>query len=73
MVRGETCPNLNHRHGNAQVRFCPDCGQVVNESIPNRRCDNEKHDARRRSGNQYCVHCGERLIRDIPLGGTRGH
>ena len=37
--KGNECSNLNHRSANAPVRFCPVCGEVVNENIPIRACN----------------------------------
>jgi rRNA maturation protein Nop10 len=44
------------------VRFCPNCGEIVNGKIPARRCSEEEHAKRRRARYTYCVDCGERLI-----------
>ena len=59
------CPNLNHRRANPPVRFCPDCGEVVNEGIPIRKCNEEVHAKRRRKRDNYCLYCGEQLIQGI--------
>jgi len=56
------CPNLNHRRGNAPVRFCPKCGEVVNAGVPLQRCAEDKHSKQRRDRNRCCVDCGEQLI-----------
>lgn len=58
------CPNFNHRRANAPVRFCPMCGEVVNEDIPMRKCNEEDHAKSRRERRKYCVDCGEQLIQD---------
>jgi NMD protein affecting ribosome stability and mRNA decay len=57
------CPNFNHRRADAPVRFCPLCGAVVNEAILMKECSEEKHAISRRGGTNYCVDCGEQLIR----------
>ena len=62
IMQRKNCPNFNHRRANAPVRFCADCGAVVNEAILVRECSEEKHAISRRGGTQYCVHCGEKLI-----------
>ena len=62
ILQVKRCPNFNHRHANAPVRFCPMCGEVVNEDIPIRKCNAEEHAKRRRERNKYCVYCGEQLI-----------
>jgi rRNA maturation protein Nop10 len=59
------CPNFNHGRPNAPVRFCPECGEVVNENIPIRGCNEEEHAKRRRERNKYCVHCSEQLMQGI--------
>jgi rRNA maturation protein Nop10 len=61
MIR-ERCPNDNHGRAIVTVRFCPDCGEIVNGKIPARRCSEEEHAMRRRARYTYCVDCGERLI-----------
>lgn len=65
IARRTYCDNYNHRRTNAPVRFCPMCGEVVNEDIPVRRCTKEEHAASRRERNKYCSHCGEQLIQGI--------
>lgn len=60
-----SCPNLNHRRSDAPVRFCPMCGEVVNENIHVRKCTEEEHARSRRERNKYCLRCGEQLIRGI--------
>ena len=61
-MRGNGCPNFNHRHRNAPVRFCSMCGEVVNKDIPAIECDEQKHARQRRNRHKYCVDCGELLI-----------
>jgi hypothetical protein len=57
------CRNFNHWRSDAPVRWCPDCGQVVNENIILKKCSDAEHAERRMNGNQYCVHCGLQLIK----------
>jgi hypothetical protein len=57
----ERCPNDNHGRAVVTVRFCPNCGVVVNESILARKCPLEKHARMRRVRNTYCVDCGQGL------------
>jgi len=57
------CENLNHRRSDAPVRFCPQCGAVVNARIAARRCNEASHDRSRRNHNFFCVDCGEMLKR----------
>ncbi len=56
------CPNMNHRRADSPVRICPKCGEVVNSSIPQKKCSDESHAIRRRQHNTYCCDCGEMLI-----------
>lgn len=56
------CPNLNHRNPHVPVRFCSNCGEVVNGDLPIKRCGEQEHARRRRERETFCVHCGERLI-----------
>ncbi len=65
VTRRSYCLNFNHRRTNAPVRFCPTCGEVVNEDIPVRRCTEAEHAKRRRESSKYCVDCGEQLIEGI--------
>ena len=57
------CPNFYHRRTNAPVRFCSQCGDVVNDAIPIRQCTEEAHTVKRRNRQKYCVDCGEPLVR----------
>ncbi len=61
-MRREPCPNMNHRNTNPPVRYCPNCGEVVNERIAIKRCSKESHATKRKQTNKYCVNCGEQLI-----------
>ena len=60
--RGVVCTNMNHRRSDAPVRFCPDCGEVVNAKVGIKRCREEEHGKRRRGQSRFCVDCGEQLI-----------
>jgi hypothetical protein len=60
------CDNLNHRRSNVPVRFCPQCGAVVNARILTRRCSEASHDKSRRNQNLYCANCGDTLRRGSP-------
>jgi hypothetical protein len=57
------CPNLNHRRSNAPVRFCPRCGEVVNSAVLSKRCTEMGHAQKRQNREEFCVDCGERLIK----------
>jgi hypothetical protein len=65
MTQRGNCPNFNHRRTNAPVRFCPECGEVVNGNIPMRKCTEEGLAIMRRNGNKYCVDYGEKLIEEM--------
>jgi rRNA maturation protein Nop10 len=65
MIMQARCSNRNHMRSNAPVRFCPTCGEVVNEKVPITRCTEEKHQKSRRETNEYCVDCGKQLIQGI--------
>ena len=60
----ERCFNDNHGRAIVTVRCCPNCGEVVNENIPARRCSPEQHASRRRQQDTYCLDCGERLVQE---------
>ena len=45
----ERCPNDNHGRAVVTVRFCPNCGEVVNGKIPIGTCSEEQHAKRRRT------------------------
>jgi hypothetical protein len=62
----DRCPNDNHGRSVVTVRFCPNCGVVVNKSILAKGCDPEKHARRRRVRNTYCVDCGQGLAQERP-------
>jgi len=56
------CDNMNHRRANSPVPHCPQCGQVVNRTLPRRHCSDEEHAVSRRQGSVFCVGCGVQLI-----------
>jgi hypothetical protein len=58
----ECCPNDNHGRAIVTVRFCPNCGEIVNGKITARGCSEEEHAIRRRARYPYCADCGKRLI-----------
>jgi hypothetical protein len=55
------CTNLNHRRSESPVRFCPQCGVVVNAHIAERQCSEVNHARSRRSHSPFCVDCGDTL------------
>jgi hypothetical protein len=65
-MRQQHCPNDNHGRSVVTVRFCPNCGVVLNANILGARCPEHVHARARRSRNTFCVDCGDRLIKDDP-------
>jgi len=64
MIANESrCLNSNHQRANPEIRYCPNCGEVVNEKIPAKKCREQVHTRRRLDVGTYCVDCGEQLIR----------
>lgn len=61
-MRQARCGNDNHGRAVVTVRFCANCGVVVNERIHAVRCPEAVHGPMRRSQSTYCVHCGEQLV-----------
>jgi hypothetical protein len=57
----QRCPNDNHGRAIVTVRFCPNCGVVVNQNILAMQCAIDKHAKMRRSRSIYCVDCGQGL------------
>jgi hypothetical protein len=55
------CPNLNHRRTTITIRYCPDCGDLLNAHIAVSPCREEHHAQQRRRRSVYCVDCGLRL------------
>jgi len=64
MAQGNSCPNLNHRRGSVPVRFCPDCGKVLNPGILTKKCSEVIHAKSRLGRGKYCANCGELLIHE---------
>ncbi len=56
------CVNLNHGRTNVSIRYCPMCGEIVNEDISAGACSEDKHAAGRRRGSAFCMDCGKKLI-----------
>ena len=61
-TRENRCLNMNHARLRVPVRFCPDCGEVVNKNKPVKECSEIEHAAKRRQRKKYCVDCGKQLI-----------
>ncbi len=64
-MRQQRCANDNHGRAVVTIRFCPNCGVVVNENVLARGCTEVSHARMRRSRNDYCVDCGDRLTRGM--------
>jgi ribosomal protein S26 len=62
-MKSSGCPNLNHGRAHAPVRCCPKCGEVVNGEIAIKRCSEMAHAQKRQNREQFCVDCGEQLIK----------
>ena len=62
-MNATSCPNLNHRRSDAPVRVCPQCGEVVNRDVAIKRCSERGHAQKRQNGDEFCVDCGEQLIK----------
>lgn len=62
-MQRERCPNLNHGRTNPPVRYCIECGKVVNASLVVGKCSDEEHAKNRRQRNKYCSDCGVQLIK----------
>jgi hypothetical protein len=56
------CPNMNHNKSNAPCKYCPSCGKVVNAGL-HTKCDHQKHFARRKDRDQFCIDCGQSLTK----------
>jgi len=61
-MESNRCPNRNHSRSNVPVRYCPNCGEVVNEQIAVKRCGEDKHARERRGRSRFCIDCGTQLI-----------
>lgn len=57
----KSCANENHRRAVAPVRCCPNCGGIVNERIPARRCPDPEHVKARLARLVFCVNCGKQV------------
>jgi hypothetical protein len=55
------CFNDNHGRMVIRVRFCPACGEVLNQAIAARKCAADTHARMRRSRSTYCMDCGSLL------------
>ena len=58
----ERCANDNHGRAVVRIRFCPNCGVVLNDKILATKCREENHASARRHRNTFCVDCGEQLL-----------
>lgn len=56
------CANDNHGRAVVTVRFCPNCGVVVNGNIRVHACAQATHARMRRSMSSFCADCGQRLL-----------
>jgi hypothetical protein len=63
MKRGQYCDNFNHRRPNAPVRSCPTYGEIVNQSLPIKKCTQNEHAKKRWERSKFYVHCSEQLMK----------
>jgi len=64
IIAREPCLNFNHGRPSPPVRYCPSCGEVVNNShTAEAMCSQEKHAKHRRNRNKYCTDCGKQLVK----------
>ena len=55
------CTHSYHMLKNALTRYCPRCGEEVNNAISIKKCKNETHVFKRYSNNRFCDDCGQGL------------
>jgi len=60
------CPNMNHGRGSISIRYCPDCGELLNAAARS-SCNEELHAARRKNRNLFCHDCGKKISTITPL------
>jgi hypothetical protein len=60
-MRTVSCHNSNHGRPQPPVRFCPRCGEIVNDGITAKSCSQMTHAQKRQHREVFCVDCGERL------------
>jgi len=61
-MQSKRCPNDNHGRMVVTVRFCPNCGEIVNANIVGRKCPADSHARMRRARNTFCMDCGAGLL-----------
>ncbi len=54
------CPNMNHSRTNATIKYCPNCGEVINRNA-NGNCNTSKHADLRKQRFTFCHDCGKKL------------
>jgi len=55
------CRSSCHVSSEPAVRYCPNCGELVNEKIPFKQCTEQSHARMRMDVGQFCRDCGEKL------------
>lgn len=55
------CKNFNHTKMNVLVRFCSQCGEMVNNKIGTKLCSELEHAKNRKQGTRFCTDCGKNL------------
>ncbi|MGZ3721706.1 MAG: hypothetical protein ACXVA9_02170 [Bdellovibrionales bacterium] len=57
MSHEDRCRNMNHGRSNAPVRFCPNCGEKINQKLT-AKCNSQIHATLRKDRYTYCSDCG---------------
>ncbi len=62
MVKSK-CQSVYHRPDMkvAPFKFCPDCGEIINDKLRPKADCARTHTLRKTKGNKYCPDCGEKL------------
>ncbi len=55
------CLNFCHVDSEPSFRYCPNCGELVNEKILIKQCGEELHARKRMDVGRFCKDCGEKL------------
>jgi len=57
------CESVYHKAEmkTAPFRFCPDCGEIINDRLKTKSDCSKYHTLRKTKGNKYCPDCGLKL------------
>jgi hypothetical protein len=61
-MQAKRCPNDNHGRMVVRIRFCPSCGEVLNQNIASQKCSQDAHAKMRRARSTFCMDCGAGLL-----------